>query len=565
MRNNMAFNHAPKYRKDLYISRTAKNKAFEFTPVSLEWQLDIKWVVNMRFIHDSPISKEQKEDLILLLAFRAQYLVKGSFNRILKTLEEILKNTNIPFTASSFNEGFEQYAPKSYKYSFRCAVKAFIDRGDEFQSQAFNVFYLNQCANVNTEKSTRRHLDPVKGAHTPAEFDSVIEGVRVLIKTMHQELDKPRPFYSEHNNCSVGLLIGGLMWVLMLSILRRPIQLRQIKMSDFRTNKGDFTATFNNSNILMDYDELKLQTYRSKKGLPPRSDLDSDLHLLNRQNSQLILKYVTKLFQEQLYRLEEKGIILTQAEKKNLFKLYPLFPSYSELVCANNFESKEDLFQYVSHKTLAGHIDGDSLKALSTRVANNIFRPIYFSERVPKPANVTGNNRIRHTVLTSMAREGVDAHTLAAITGVGVNAVKCYVDMTPEERIWINDTLGQNASLVNFGKVRIQDQMYDDDDLAFNEYGDIFGSHEESTRCSGCREMLPVPLCCYGCDNFNAFIGADHQSERHKAIKKYKYNINNGQSENSLKRLVKAIEYIEITITKCEQRKSELRGVSIYD
>lgn len=195
----------------------------------------------------------------------------------------------------------------------------------------------------------------------------------------------------------------------------------------------------------------------------------------------------------------------------------------------------------------------------SINVADAILRPIYFSDRVPTPEKVTGNNRIRHTILTAMAREGVDAHTLAAITGVTVNSVAYYVDMTPEERIWIDDTLGQNAALSNFGKVRIQDQMYDDDDLAFNEYGDVFGSYEESTRCAGCREMLPVPLCCYGCDNFNAFVNADHISERNKATKKYEFNINNGQSEAALKRLAKAIEYIDITIIKCEQHKSQHR------
>ncbi|MDE1239829.1 hypothetical protein [Vibrio aestuarianus] len=555
----MAFNHAPKYRKDLYISRTAKNKAFEFTPVSQEWQLDIKWVVDMRFIHDSPISKEQKEDLIELLAFRAQHVNKETFNKTRWALEALLENSNDTYTASDFNKGVEQDIPQSYKIQLQQSIKIFIDQGNEFQSQALNSFYLNECSNFSNKPISRKHFDPAKGAHTPVEFDSIIEGVRVLIQTMHKALDKPRPFYSEQNNSSVSLLMGGLMWVLMLSILRRPVQLVQIKMGDFRTNQGDFEGTFDNSAILIDYDELKLQTYRAKTGLPPRSDLDADLHLLNRQNSKLLIKYSTKLFQEQLYRLDEKGITLTQSEKKELFKRYPLFPSYQDLLCSNNFESKEYLFQYLNDNTLAGHVSTSSVQRFSRLVANDILRPIYFSERIPNPTNVTGNNRIRHTILTSMAREGVDVHSLAALTGVTVGTVRCYVDMTPEERIWVDEELGQNAILTNFGKIRIQDQMYKDDDLAFNEYGDVFGSHEESTRCAGCREILPVPLCCYGCDNFNAFVYADHASERHKAMKKYEFNINNGQSENSLKRLAKAIEYIDITIIKCEQHKNQQR------
>ncbi|MGR5235520.1 hypothetical protein [Vibrio alfacsensis] len=555
----MAFNHELKFREDLYISRTAKNKAFEFTPAHLVWQLDIKWTEDLRFIHESSISTGQKEDLIALLAFRAQHCSKVTVNCNIWALKALLKKTDTPFTTSSFDEGVKLHVSQSYKPHLNSAIKAFIEAGHEFQSQAFNVYYLNHCANQVRKAFERKHLDPAKGAHTPTEFDSVIEGIRVLIRTMHQALNKPRPFYSEHNNSSVGLLAGGLFWVLMLSILRRPIQLVQIKMGDFRTNQGEFKATFNNSDILMDYDELKLQTFRAKQGLPPRSDLDTDLHLLNRQNSQLIMKYSTKLFQEQIHRLEEKGITLTQSEKKELFKRYPLFPAYNDILCANNFESKEDLFQYLSDKTLAGHTYTKIIKIFTTKIADDILRPIYFSERIANPTSVTGNNRIRHTVLTSMAREGVDKHTLAAITGVSVTTVQCYVDMTPEERLWIDEVLVQNAALSNFGKVRIQDQMFDDDDLAFNEYGDLFGSHEESTRCAGCREMLPVPLCCYGCDNFKAFIEADHASERDKAMKKYQFNIKNGQSESALKRLAKAIEYIDITIIKCEQRKNQQR------
>ncbi len=553
----MAFNHELKFREDLYISRTAKNKAFEFTPAHLVWQLDIKFTADLRFIHESSISTGQKEDLIALLAFRAQHCGQVTVNKNIWALKALLKKADNTFTASSFDEGVELHISPSYKRELNSAIKAFIEAGHEFQSQAFNVYYLNHCTNQVRKATERKHLDPAKGAHTPTEFDSVIEGIRVLIRTMHQALNKPRPFY--RNNNSVGLLTGGLIWVLMLSILRRPVQLVQIKMGDFRTNQGEFKATFNNSDILMDYDELKLQTFRAKTGLPPRSDLDTDLHLLNRQNSQLIMKYSTKLFQEQIHRLEEKGITLTQSEKKELFKRYPLFPAYNDLLCANNFESKEDLFQYLSDKTLAGHTYTNIIEIYTKKIADDILRPIYFSERIANPTRVTGNNRIRHTVLTSMAREGVDKHTLAAITGVAVGTVQCYVDMTPEERLWIDEVLGQNAALSNFGKVRIQDQMFDDDDLAFNEYGDLFGSHEESTRCAGCREMLPVPLCCYGCDNFKAFIEADHASERDKAMKKYQFNIKNGQSESALKRLAKAIEYIDITIIKCEQRKTQQR------
>ena len=106
-----------------------------------------------------------------------------------------------------------------------------------------------------------------------------MEGIRLLTQKMNQVLNKERPFYAEHGDSYVAFLQGGMLWVLMISILRRPIQLRQIKMGDFRTVNGDFDAEFNNADILMDYDELKLQTYRAKDSLPPRTDLDLGLEL----------------------------------------------------------------------------------------------------------------------------------------------------------------------------------------------------------------------------------------------------------------------------------------------
>ncbi|MGI9887825.1 hypothetical protein [Vibrio chagasii] len=549
----MGLNKAIKYREDLHVARTAKNKAFSFVPAEHQWQLDIKWSVDLAIIHDASISKEQKEDFLTLLVFRAENSSKITFEHTFWAMKSMLRSESDSFTPESIDSAFQNHCPKSYRLPLLDSLKVFIEYGGIFQSQAFNVFYLNRCADHKQIALKSRHLDPNKGAHTPTEFDSVMEGMRLLTQKMHNTLDTERPFFRRGETGSFGLLIGGMMWVLMMSLLRRPIQLMQIKMVDFRTNQGDFKAVFSNSNILMDHDELKLLTFRSKKQLPPRTDYDTDLHLLNRHTSQLLMKYCSKLFQEQIIRLEEKGIMLTTKEKKALFKCYPLFPSYDDLLCASKFKDKKDVFNYINTATIAGHINVKNFDTFSVRYIFPIIEPVYYSERTSKSKKPTGNNRIRHTVLTSMAREGVDRNTLAAITGVSVSTVQCYVDMTPEERLWIDNTLGENAALSSFGRVRIQDRIHEGDDLAYNDYGDVFGMHEQSSQCIGCKEIIPVPLACYGCCNFKAFIDADHRSELNKAMKRYDFNNKNGQSERSMLRLVKAIEYINITIIKCDQ------------
>lgn len=69
----MALQHDIRFSNALYESRTAYNKAFTFVPADKVWELGIDWKVSFDFIHIAPISNEQKEDLLNLFAFRAQY------------------------------------------------------------------------------------------------------------------------------------------------------------------------------------------------------------------------------------------------------------------------------------------------------------------------------------------------------------------------------------------------------------------------------------------------------------------------------------------------------------
>ncbi|HBC3855500.1 TPA: site-specific integrase [Vibrio parahaemolyticus] len=564
----MALQHDIRFSDALYESRTAHNKAFTFVPADKTWELGIDWKVNLDFIHNAPISNEQKEDLLNLFAFRAQQVSKSKFNKLVWGMTTILAQTEEYLNAESFDVLLDEYCAKSNKAIIKVSIRLFIDAGHEFTSSCFSAFYLNRCQEAKSQpgrpKYNKSHLHPDTGAHTTVEFNSLMEGNRVLTQYLLQQLSQSRPFYctaKTNANTEIRLLQGGVLWVLLMSILRRPQQLLWIKMDDFRTHTGKFEASFSNDNILMDFDELKLQTFAAKKGHVARGYLDLDLHFLNRQNSHLIVKYSAKLFAEFLLNLKGKGIELTESEKKEIFKRFPLFPAY-KLLKASIFESKIDLFNYLSDKTTAGHLSiGVSTWQVSD-VIKRFIEPTYFTDRAKKDEGVvTGNNRIRHTILTAMAREGVDIYTLSAITGVTPHAVQHYIDMTPEDRKLIDKTLGRNATLSAWGKVRIQDQIGNNEDIAFNDYGDTFGLFEESSRCGGCREMLPVPLACYGCGNFIAFAQADHQAQHRKASRRYKFNLERGQSEQSLIRLKQCIEYIDITILKCEQYHQQ-KGLS---
>lgn len=538
------------YSNHLNEPRCASDKTFSFTPSENKWKISLNTTLDISFIHESSLTSEQKEDLLNALALRVSDVGGSTSERSTWAIKQFISNLEGELTSGSAQHSYDSLGPDQ-KQNFTYILKNFIDPNNTFQDEAFNVLYLTHCQNYKKILSDRKLFDPVKGAHTPIELESLLEGMRILTQEMHQHLDEPRPFVKSNESSKNGYLIGGLALVLVMSILRRPVQLRQIKMCDFRTNNGSFDAEFTNNGILLDYDELKLQTFRAKcRHSKERTTLDEDLHLLNRKNSKLIMKYCSKMFAEHLNRLKGKGIELSKEEKLEIFKRFPLFPTYPQII-AKQIESKEQLFSATHTETTSNHITKESLARMIFKVIDSTLFPLYNSERIAHPTQrITGNNRIRHTILTIGAKDGLDQATLAAITGVTTQTVKAYLDITPEERSMIDDTFGDNATLVNFGKIRIQDQLHSNE-IAFDEYGHIYGSHENAMRCGGCKETLPVPLSCYGCDNFTALSTGDHDSQLKKAITKYEFNKRNGQSERGLRRLKKVIANINATIGKC--------------
>ncbi|TOD54906.1 hypothetical protein CGJ62_22335 [Vibrio parahaemolyticus] len=539
-----------RYSARLDESWSAADKAFQFIPSSSLWEVTLNTAIDVSIIHQSPIPKALKEDLLTVLAFRATDVGTKSLKDSLSGVKQFIQNLDGQLTPTSAQRSYDNITSKTYKDSFSYAMKNCVNAGNTYQSEALNVLYLNNIQNYKSTQFKRKIFDPIKGAHTPLELESLMEGMRLLTNEMHLKLNEDHPFHRTKGHS--GFLMGGLSLVLMISILRRPVQLCQIKMGDFRTRNGSFDNTFSNENILLDYDELKLQTYQAKgKDSKERTVLDEDLHILNRANSKLIIRYSSKMFTEHIERLYEQGIVLTSEEKKELFKRFPLFPAYAH-IAATHIRTKEQLFQATHIETTANHIVKQSLNTATFKIIDNVLQPIYNSERITTHTErITGNNRLRHTILTIGARDGLDAVTLAALTGVTPQAAKAYIDMTPQERAMIDETFGKNATLVNFGKIRIQEQLHSNDEIAFDEFGNEYGTFETETRCAGCRERLPVPICCYGCDNFTALSTGNHEAQLKKVLKKYNFNKRNGQSEQSLKRLEKAIVRIKATISAC--------------
>ncbi|ACA88268.1 hypothetical protein Swoo_4012 [Shewanella woodyi ATCC 51908] len=550
------------YHPDLNTPIYALDKGYSFIPSSDKWVIAVNTTLDVGFIHQSELSKEQKEDLLNILAFRVTCVGDTSAKKSCRAFKRFLMNLKGKMTFESTLASYNTLT-STYLNAFSFSVRDFALAGKKFQEQSLKKLYLDKCKKYQNTQFTRKMFDCNRGAHTPIELESVFEGMRLLTQKMHQMLNIPQAFNRKYGHPHT--LISGLALVIMMSVLRRPVQLRQIKMCDFRTKGDSLNEHFSDSDILIDYDELKLQTFRAKcKYLKERENLDEDLHLLNRSNSRLILKYISILFNEHLSALTAKGIELTKTEKKEIFSRFPLFPTY-ELIIASEINSKEQLFCALQIDNTLNHVSKDSLAKGINDVVDKVLAPLYHSDRVTSPINrITGNNRIRHTILTKGARDGLDGITLSAITGVTPKAVAAYIDITAQERAMIDDIFGKNATLVNFGKIKVQNQLYPSKDIAFDEFGDKYGSFESNSRCMGCREKLPVPLCCYGCDNFTALSTGNHNHQLEKVIQKYDFNKRNGQSEVALMRLEKAIKRIKATIDICTRYNRSME-ITLHD
>jgi hypothetical protein len=348
------------YSSHLNKHRCASDKTFNFIPSEKKWKISLNTTLDVSFIYNSHLTLEQKEDLLNVLAFRVSNFSENTSKTTNWAINKFISNLEGELTSQSTQQSYGNLN-YSYKEAISYSFKTFIEAGNTFVYEAFNVLYLTHCKNYKIHQHTRKIFDPNKGAHTPIELENLLEGMRILTRDMHQNLDKPRPFFKTAG-CTIDFLMGGLGLVLIMSILRRPVQLRQIKMCDLRTNNGNFDTEFSNNDILLDYDELRLQTFRSKKKhSKERGDLDEDLHLLSRENSKLIIKYISKMFTEHLRRLQEKGISLSKKEKLEIFKRFPLFPTYSHIATIG-INSKEQLFNATHTETTANHKVSESLR-----------------------------------------------------------------------------------------------------------------------------------------------------------------------------------------------------------
>lgn len=407
------------------------------------------------------------------------------------------------------------------------------------------------------DKYIRNVFDPSKGALSDYEFDSLAKQINNRLCEFDWSTTQNLSFYRSTNGFNE--VRNSVAIKLMVSIVRRPIQLSVLKWSDV-IPAG---ASFNDINITaadeigtIGAQTLQLRVFHAKANgnSSPRAFPERYPIHLSEDLSATLLEYKKLCMRGLSLLMESSGLKLDQAELLIIINNIPILPDTGLFdVQLDSSAMVKSLF--TPHSTVF-HCSDSSL----TSTIRNIK---IASDRVT--GCIATNNRIRHTVLTRGAQEGLSAVHLARITGVTVPAARHYVDMDYKSRRLIDEkyigneflkrAFGGTITLVPEGEEIIFDHE-------FNEVGGV-----RSTRtCRTCQTKLGRPLGCYGCPNFRPILEANHKGVLELAEDKLRANqafLLNPLRTKTIEKLQRQIEWVKLTITLCDEILAKQRAIDV--
>nr|WP_314899654.1 hypothetical protein [uncultured Deefgea sp.] len=505
--------------------------------------------IPVAWIHDSLMSAEDKE---LILEVLIDYVRTKNAN----TASGIVSNTK-PYLADGIPTLTSiRTAWSGLKTNNKKGLNQFFGTLSKLGHKRFDEYH--QFTTSHLDKSTPNILDPEKGALSDIEFDSLAKEINAKLRAFDWSVSQEISFFIQ-SSYGFGGLRDSVSNKLMLSIVRRPIQLAALKWADL-IPAG---ASFNDSNIKESdhigstgIQTLQLRVFHAKVtgGSSPRAFPELyPLHLSN-DLSTVLINYKKIYMTGVMMYLKSGGVSIDQEELLRVMMNMPIFLAND--LFSTKFDSLEIFKSMFTSSSMAFHV--------SEQVPTSALRTVKIvSDRLPDC--IATNNRIRHTVLTRGAQEGRPATQLARMTGVTVPAARHYVDMDYQSRVLIdqnylgNEFLKQafksTISLVATGEELVLDQQ-------FNEVGGVTCK----TSCRNCHAELGRPLACYGCPNFRPILEAEHRSVLQLAEDKLSINksaLLNPLHTRSIEKLQRQIEWVKLTITICDEMLSTKRSIDV--
>lgn len=407
---------------------------------------------------------------------------------------------------------------------------------------------------AHLDRDAKNHLDPSKGALTDFEFDSLAKQINTKLNAIDWSEKVDLPFYQSQRFTIVRNVVSTK---LMLSTVRRGIQLSILKWADLIPTGASF-----NDKKIKPVDEigtigaatLQLRVFHAKEkgSTNPRSHperyplyLSEDLSLALVQYKRFCMRGISLL-------MKASGL---QISREKLFQLandIPIFPDNG--LFDLNLDSVVAFQSIFSPISTLFHATDVGLTAPIKHI------PVA-SDRLPEC--IASINRIRHTVLTRAAQQGLPVVQLARITGVTVPAARHYVDMDYESRLLIDRNYLGNDFLKRAFSRTITVIPEGEEIIVGHNFDEVGGARHKLT-CKNCKTQLGRPLGCYGCPNFRPILEANHRAELLLAQQKLKANqdfLFNPLLTNTIKKLERQIEWVKLTITVCDEILAKQRAI----
>ncbi|WP_438467548.1 hypothetical protein [Marinomonas sp. PE14-40] len=534
-----------------------KSKAnFSFYLYSDYWTLDLKENLNLSWTNDGKISIKLFVMIRRLLAYRAKnrsFATVKLNNATLKAYGASLEN-GLKFQAI-FNQRSDSNQLNDAKL-FKALAKSREEEGVALKNYFSEIISFIDKLEFDSSTISKNVMDPQKGSYSEVEYASIKEKLR------NKTISAVNNVKANQSSLFHFMILSTVISVqLMITLLRRPSQLSQLKWCDilpigisFRDHRyKDLSDVPEVEQLFGDLEQLQIRTFRGKDG-EFRRYVEHQSHRIEPDLTSIIMLYRESYKSLLKKSFLHQGLALSDNEVDVILHRSPLFPLQEYFTF--NFESKNILFAAISTKSKAMHRSGAnlicSIRAITAKLS---FESDRFSELT------LTNNRLRHTVMTEGALDGWTELQLSKITGVTVKAVRPYIDLNFNARVLINVAFAKNKVIKKFSSQGSKALLKEYQFRVVNEFDEELGAINSKASCVTCESKLGMPIGCYPCDNFRPHADANHKEMLSKAERKLNINGLNS-SEGAMKSLKKSIVYIKATIEICNDLKLKSKGVS---
>jgi hypothetical protein len=539
----------PKKRKTLMFTCLSglRVNAFEDTWTLLANQ-GKGWRVQVGWVHSAKMTDDDRTLILNVFMFYAKTKAASTTSGVITNAGPYIKH-GVPTLASL------KTIWSGLKTNQKKGLNQFFSTLSNLGNKQFEEFH--EFTSTRLDKNKRNALDPSKGALSEIEFDSLAKQINSNLREFDWTVERTLAFYQSSGFfSSVRNLMSNK---LMLSIVRRPIQLSAMKWADAipagatfndpKVSANDEIGTVGAQTLQLRVFIAKNKGSQSRRGFPERYPLH-----LSEDLSNALLKY------KQFYRngltllMKSSGITVAHSELTRLMNNMPVFPSHD--LFSAQFGSLDSFKSFFTKDSTAYHVGEQSITATLRWVS-------FDSERTPDC--MATSNRIRHTVLTRGAQDGLPVDVLAKITGVTVPAARHYIDLDYKSRKMVDTNYIGNEFLKRIFDDQITEMPSDKDCVVDNQFNTV-GGLKNRRSCDSCSTVQGKPVGCYGCPNFRPILEANHRDVLASAQDKRDVNRNaliNPLFRRSIEKLDKQIERIKYTIAVCDDILSKQRAIDV--